>query len=67
MRVPRGKANHHLWNNNGIWWCRYTVLYDDGKTKRHARSLKTRDLEKARRERDQFLRLLIRASANFAS
>jgi hypothetical protein len=67
IRVPRDKANHHLWNNNGTWWCRYTVLYENGKTMRHHRSLKTRDLEKARGERDRFLRSLIRASANSAS
>lgn len=25
VRINRANLNHHLWNNNGTWWCHYTV------------------------------------------
>lgn len=43
--------NKYLWSNRGTWWIAFTVT--DGLHKlRIRRSLKTHDLEKARRIRD---------------
>jgi hypothetical protein len=25
IRLNPGNPDHHLWNNNGTWWCHYTV------------------------------------------
>ncbi len=47
--------DHHLWNNNGTWWCYFTLRSATGGSKRHRISLKTRDIESARRKRDRFL------------
>lgn len=47
--------NHNLWDNNGTWWCRYTVHYPDYTAQRLAKSLHTRDLVVARRQRDRLL------------
>lgn len=47
--------NHHLWNNNGTWWIRFTLRSTEGQTMRHAYSLKTPDLDAARRKRDGIL------------
>ena len=43
--------NHHLFNNNGIWWCQLTVHHGPF-SKRLRFSLETRDLEQARSRRD---------------
>ena len=43
--------NHHLFNNNGIWWCQLTV-HQGPFSKRLRFSLETRDLEQARSRRD---------------
>ena len=49
--------NHHLVNNNGTWWCQLTVHHGPF-SKRLRFSLETRDLEQARRRRDNlFARL----------
>jgi hypothetical protein len=47
--------NHHLMNNNGTWWIRFTLRSTEGTSKRHAYSLKTPDLDAARRKRDRIL------------
>jgi hypothetical protein len=55
---------HHLWNNNGTWWCQFTVHGADHTTQRARVSLKTRDLAEACRRRDRlFARLEGRAAA----
>lgn len=46
------KPNHHLWNNNGTWWLHYTLHLADYTKRRVRESLRTRDLEEARRRRD---------------
>ena len=51
--------NHHLFNNNGIWWCQITV-HRGPFSKRLRFSLETRDLEIARDRRDRIF-------ANFAA
>ncbi len=55
IRVADGNPDHHLWNNNGTWWCHYTVHLPDYTTRRVRRSLNTRDLRAARRQRDAVL------------
>jgi len=47
---------HHLWNNNGTWWCHYTLHLPDFTKRRVRINLKTSDLKKASRLRDQLLR-----------
>lgn len=46
--------NRHLWNNNGWWWMR-AQPYQPQKTERFTFNLKTRDLEEARRRRDELI------------
>jgi len=47
--------DHNIWNNNGTWWCHYTV-HDSNKTARRVRvSLETKDINEARRRRDAIL------------
>ena len=51
-RFQAGNTNHHLWNNNGTWWCHYTVHLADFTKVRFRRSLGTRSVEDARGIRD---------------
>lgn len=49
--------NHHIWNNNGIWWVHYTLHH--GWIKQRVRSsLATRCVEEARRKRDALFQAL---------
>jgi hypothetical protein len=50
MKTPN--PDHNLWDNNGTYWCRFTVHYPDYTKGRVAKSLHTRDLAEARRRRD---------------
>jgi hypothetical protein len=60
-----GKQNHHLWNNNGTYWCHYTV-HEADYTKRRVRiSLHTTDQEEARARRDALLKSVPNASVRF--
>jgi hypothetical protein len=59
--------NHHLWNNNGTWWLRFTLRSTEGKSIRHAYSLKTPDLDAARRKRDRILVAIEAKSGNIAA
>lgn len=52
LRVNDENPNHHLWNNRGIWWCHLTVHKGDATAERLRFSLKTRDVELARKRRD---------------
>jgi hypothetical protein len=54
-RRTDANPNHHLWNNNGTWWLHFTLHSDTGTKKRHRISLKTPDLESARRHRNGIL------------
>jgi len=51
-RIDDGNPLHHLWNNNGTWWCHYTLHWDRRK-RRIRRSLKTHDLATAIARRDE--------------
>ena len=53
IRVNADNPNHHLWNNNGTWYIHYTVYPTPVTAERVRRSLKTKDLEIARRKRDR--------------
>jgi hypothetical protein len=59
--------NHHLMNNHGTWWIRFTLRSTEGTSKRPAYSLKTPDLETARRKRDGILADLYANSGNIAA
>jgi hypothetical protein len=53
VRVNRKNANHHLWNNNGKWWCHLTLHHPDYTSERRRLPLNTRDLDVARQRRDR--------------
>lgn len=55
VRVRPSNENHHLWNNNGTWYLHYTVHPTPLTKSRIRHSLGTKDLETARRRRDQIL------------
>ena len=44
--------NHHLFNNNGIWWCQITV-HRGPFSKRLRFSLRTSNVDQARERRDR--------------
>ena len=56
LRVNESNLNHHLWNNRGVWWCHLTVHKSDATAERLRFSLKTRDVEKARKRRDNIFK-----------
>ena len=55
IRVLPDNPDHHLWNNNGTWWCHYTVHRPDYTKERVRVSLGTRCQDVARRLRDRVL------------
>lgn len=57
IRVNPGNPNHHLFNNNGTWWCHYTRSPTPITAERVRRSLGTKSLSEARRRRDIVLGL----------
>ena len=57
--------DHPIWNNNGTFWCHYTV-HEAGHTKRRVRvPLRTKDREEARTRRDELLRSVPNTSVRF--
>ena len=66
-RRTGSNPDHHLWNNHGTWWCYFTLRSAMGETKRHRISLRTHDLEIARRRRDRILNDLHAKSGNIAA
>ncbi len=57
VRCQSGNENHHLWNNNGTWWCHFTVHLPDFTKHRIRLSLETPSLREARQLRDALLAL----------
>jgi hypothetical protein len=57
VRCRSGNANHHLWNNNGTFWCHLTVHLGDFTKERLRLSLETCDVHQARRLRDSLFAL----------
>jgi len=50
-RIGKGNRLHHLWRNNGTWWCHYTLHFGNRK-RRIRKSLGTSDLQVAIDRRD---------------
>jgi len=50
-RIDEANDAHHLWLNNGTWWVHYTLNFDF-RTRRVRRSLGTRSLAEAIRQRN---------------
>lgn len=48
--------DHHIWNNNGIWWVHFSVTRRRGRSKRVRLSLGTKSKAEARRRRDQIMK-----------
>lgn len=68
IRRTDRNPNHHLWNNNGTWWIRFTLRAVSGESrKRPAYSLKTPDLDAARRKRDRILGAIASKSGRIAA
>jgi hypothetical protein len=59
------KPDHHLWNNNGTFWCHYTVHEADFTKRRVRVSLQTKVAEDARARRDALLKTVPNASLRF--
>ena len=55
IRLNGENRDHHLWNNNGTWWCHFTVHLPDFTKERRRLSLKTADVGLARFLRDSLL------------
>jgi len=55
IRLNPANPDHHLWNNNGTWWCHYTVHPTPLTKQRIRASLGTKDLSEARLRRDRLL------------
>ena len=59
IRIDPANPDHHLWNNNGTWWCHYT-LHRAGRKQRCRLSLETRSVADARTRRDALFAALAR-------
>jgi hypothetical protein len=55
IRIRPENPNHHLWNNNGTWWCHYTLHLPDFTKRRVRASLNTCSPSQARTRRDALL------------
>ncbi len=44
--------DHHIWNNNGTWWCHLSLARRSGRAKRIRFSLHTNSRPEARKRRD---------------
>jgi hypothetical protein len=56
--------DHNIWNNNGTYWCHYTVHEDDYTKKRVRVSLGTKDVEIARALRDFLMDVTPKIASN---
>lgn len=52
----RLNPDHHIWNNNGTWWCHFTVHNPDHTKERVRVSLHTKNRDEARQRRDFIMR-----------
>ena len=53
IRTNPTNPNHHLWNNHGTWFIHYVVHPTPFTKERVRRSLGTKDVDEARRIRDE--------------
>ena len=63
IRVDATNPDHHLWSNNGTWWCHYT-LHCGPRKQRCRVSPETGLIRKARLRRDQLFDALLRLSGS---
>ena len=63
MKNKNPNPDHNIWNNNGTYWCHYTVHNDDYTKQRVRVSLRTDDVKIARALRD----FLMQATPKIAS
>ena len=63
MKNKNPNPDHHIWNNNGTYWCHYTIHNDDYTKQRVRVSLGTNDVKIARALRD----FLMQATPKIAS
>jgi hypothetical protein len=63
IRILADNSDHHLWNNNGTFWCHYTLHLPDYTKRRVRQSLGTSCIERARRLRNQLQRHAAKGSA----
>ena len=66
VRDGAGNPDHHLYNNNGVWWLHYTIHLPGYTGERIRESLRTRNGREARVRRDRRLAELSLASAKGA-
>jgi len=55
LRILADNPDHHLWNNNGTFWCHYTLHLPNYTKRRVRQSLGTDCVERARKLRDKVL------------
>lgn len=63
-RINVRNTLHHLWRNNGTWWC-YFTLHCEHRKRRVRRSLETHDVVEAIARRDQLLARLTSDGEDF--
>lgn len=51
MSVKVENPNHHIWCKGGMYWCYVTIRYGRMSERKYF-SLRTKDVEEARRRRD---------------
>ena len=56
--------NSNMWNNNGTWWCHFTVHEADYTKERIRLTLATSDQAKARLRRDHLLKSCEKIAGN---
>jgi len=65
IRIRPENPNHHLWNNHGTWFLHYTIHPTPLTKERIRRSLGTRDIYLARKQRDMIFANLSARPAKF--
>ena len=67
MRAVEKNPNHHITNNNGTWYCKFTLELADGGKNEVRNSLYTDNVEDARKRRDKLILLYRGLSESFAA
>lgn len=67
IRTNDDNVNHHIWNNHGGYYIKYTIHVPDYTKARKCEPLGTRDLETARLRRDARLNALEQSFTDDAS
>ena len=64
MKNKNPNPNHNIWNNNGTYWCHYTIHKDDYTKQRVRVSLGTSDVAIARALRDFHMQATPKVASN---